>query len=57
MRHWRQAYPGAIHDVQYEALVRDPEPGIRKLPAACDLGWDDACLAFLQPLLRVLEPG
>jgi tetratricopeptide (TPR) repeat protein len=90
MRHWHQTYPGAIHDVQYEALVRDPEPEIRKLLAACDLEWDDACLRFhatpgvvttasffqvrqpmytdsvgywqhyrefLQPLLRVLEPG
>ena len=90
MRHWHETYPGAIHDVQYEALVRDPEPEIRKLLAACDLEWDDACLRFhatpglvttasffqvrqpmytdsvghwqhyrefLQPLLRVLEPG
>lgn len=90
MRHWHETYPGAIHDVQYEALVRDPEPEIRKLLAACDLEWDDECLRFhatpglvttasfyqvrqpmytdsvghwqhyrdfLQPLLRVLEPG
>lgn len=90
MRHWHETYPGAIHDVQYEALVRDPEPEIRRLLAACDLEWDDACLRFhatpgvvttasfyqvrqpmytdsvgawqhyqdfLQPLLRVLEPG
>ena len=46
MRHWHETYPGAIHDVQYEALVRDPEPEIRKLLAACDLEWDDACLRF-----------
>lgn len=46
MRHWHETYPGAIHDLQYEALVRDPEPEIRKLLAACDLEWDDACLRF-----------
>lgn len=46
MRHWHQVYPGAIHDVCYESLVRDPEPEIRGLLAACDLEWDDACLSF-----------
>jgi hypothetical protein len=46
MRHWHEVYPGAIYDVCYESLVRDPEPEIRKLLAACDLEWNDACLSF-----------
>lgn len=46
MRHWHEIYPGVIHDVRYESLVTDPESEIRKLLAACDLEWDDACLRF-----------
>jgi tetratricopeptide (TPR) repeat protein len=46
MRHWHATYPGVIHDVSYEALVRDPEPEIRRLLAACELEWNDACLRF-----------
>jgi len=46
MRHWHAVYPGAIHDVCYESLTRDPEPEIRRLLDACDLDWNDACLEF-----------
>jgi hypothetical protein len=31
-------------EVDYEHLVRDPEPEIRRLIAACNLPWDEACL-------------
>jgi hypothetical protein len=31
-------------EVDYEQLVRDPEPAIRPLVAACGLPWDPACL-------------
>lgn len=46
MRHWHEVYPGAIHDICYESLVRDPEPEVRRLLAACDLDWNDGCLRF-----------
>jgi len=46
MRPWHDVYPGVIHDVRYESLLTDPESEIRKLLAACDLAWDDACLRF-----------
>jgi hypothetical protein len=31
-------------EVEYEQLVRHPEPTVRFLTAACGLPWDDACL-------------
>lgn len=46
MRHWHAVFPGAIHDISYESLTQNPEPEIRKLLAACDLEWQDACLHF-----------
>ena len=46
MAHWRQVLPpDQLIDVDYEALVTDPEPQARRLIAACGLEWNDACLA------------
>jgi tetratricopeptide (TPR) repeat protein len=43
--HWRGVLPvDRFIEVDYERLVRDPEPAIRRLIAACDLPWDEACL-------------
>lgn len=41
---WRERLPGRIIDVQYEALVADPEPGIHQLLERCGLTFDTACL-------------
>jgi len=46
MRHWRQVLPMPILDVQYEALVADPEPKIREMLEFCGLEWDARCLSF-----------
>lgn len=46
MEHWHRVMPGAIYDIEYESLTRDPEREIRKLLAACGLDWQDACLDF-----------
>ncbi len=47
MDHWRKSLgPQRIIEVQYEALVRQPEVEIRRLLAALGLQWDPACLAF-----------
>ncbi|REJ66561.1 MAG: sulfotransferase family protein [Planctomycetota bacterium] len=45
MRHWREVLPLAIHDVDYERLVREPEATTRALMEFCDLPWTEACLA------------
>lgn len=44
MAHWRQAFPGAVLDVSYEALARDPEGQGRRILAHCGLAWEPACL-------------
>lgn len=43
---WRERIPGWFYEVQYEALVDDPEPQSRALIAACGLDWEEACLNF-----------
>lgn len=46
MAHFRQAFPGRIIDISYEDAARDLEPSARKLIAALELPWEDACLNF-----------
>jgi tetratricopeptide (TPR) repeat protein len=48
MTHWKAVFPGACYDLQYEALVSDPERQIKLLLDYCDLDWDDRCLRFHQ---------
>ena len=48
MRHWQEVMPGAVHEVQYEALVENPEQVSKALLAYCDLPWEAQCLAFHQ---------
>lgn len=46
MAHWRQVLPaGRFLEIDYEALVTDPEPVTRQLIAFCGLEWHEACLA------------
>ena len=46
MAHWRAVLPpDRFIEVDYEALVADPEPLSRRMIAACGLEWNDACLA------------
>jgi tetratricopeptide (TPR) repeat protein len=43
--HWRSVLPAdRFIEVDYEELTRAPEPVIRRIVAACGLGWDDPCL-------------
>jgi Flp pilus assembly protein TadD len=43
--HWRNVLPAdRFLEVDYEDLTREPEPGIRRIIAACGLEWNDACL-------------
>ena len=47
MAHWRRTLPdGAILDVDYEALVRQPRPVLEGVLDFIDLPWSDDCLAF-----------
>jgi tetratricopeptide (TPR) repeat protein len=46
MRHWSEVLPGVVHTVEYESLVADFEPEVRRLLAHCGLAFEDACLRF-----------
>ncbi|MDE9449082.1 sulfotransferase [Aliiroseovarius sp. Z3] len=43
---WRDMAPERIYELQYEALVANPEEEVRKLLEFCELEWEDACLNF-----------
>jgi tetratricopeptide (TPR) repeat protein len=43
--HWRSVLPAERSiEIDYEVLVSDPEPVIRRMLAACGLAWDPVCL-------------
>ncbi|MHB8529024.1 MAG: tetratricopeptide repeat-containing sulfotransferase family protein [Caulobacteraceae bacterium] len=45
MDHWRAMLPSdRFVEIDYEALVAEPEAVSRRMVAACGLPWDDACL-------------
>ena len=46
MDHWDAVLPGKVLHLQYEDLVREPEPGIRRLLEHCRLPFEAACLSF-----------
>ncbi len=45
MDHWRSLYGDDIIDFDYDAVVRDPEPVMRRLLEFCGLEPEPACLA------------
>jgi hypothetical protein len=44
MDHWQACLDDGLIDISLETLIGDPEGQIRRLLAACDLPFDDACL-------------
>ena len=44
--HWKRLYPDDIFDVDYDALVRDPERAIEPLVDFLGLEWEDSLLDF-----------
>jgi len=44
--HWREVLPEGFIDVDYEALVTDTEPQLRRILDWVGLAWDDNCLQF-----------
>ena len=43
---WQSRYPGTIHNVEYETLVRGPGEAIQGLLDFCGLPFEQACLDF-----------
>lgn len=45
MGHWETVLGSRLLTLDYEALVADPEPFVRRMVAHVGLDWDDACLS------------
>lgn len=56
MEHWYGTTRLAIHELEFEALLGDPEAEIRRLLEFLGLAWDPACLSFHENP-RVLRAG
>jgi tetratricopeptide (TPR) repeat protein len=57
MDHWHDVLPGRVLTVQYEDVVGDFEPQVRRLLAFCGLPWQDACLRFYESERPVRTPS
>ncbi len=56
--HWRAILPAdRFVELDYEQLVDDPEPAIRRLVVACGLPWDDDCLRPERHLRIIKTPS
>lgn len=44
MAHWNRLFASEIHDVDYDALVREPRPVMMKLTEFLGLEWSERCL-------------
>lgn len=54
-RFWRERFPERVFDLQYETLIAEPEPTIRRLLAFCSLPFDPACLEFYKTPRAVMS--
>lgn len=52
-RHWRSVLGDRVFEVQYEQLVRNPEPETRRLLNGLGLPFEEACLRFEQNISAV----
>jgi hypothetical protein len=46
MAHWRQVFGDNVFTLDYDELVREPEPPLRSLLKFLRLPWDESCLEF-----------
>lgn len=54
-RFWLEKFPDRVFDLEYETLVAEPEPTIRRLLGFCGLPFDAACLEFHRTERTVLS--
>ncbi|HET9836238.1 MAG TPA: sulfotransferase [Rhodanobacteraceae bacterium] len=54
-RFWLNKFPTRVFDLQYEALLADPDAVIHRLLDFCGLPFDPACLAFHETSRPVLS--
>ncbi len=53
MSHWHSVLPGRIFDLEYEALVQDPDGVAQEMIEFCGLDWEEQCLDFANNRRRV----
>ena len=46
MIYWKKKYEKNIFDLNYEALINNPEDKIKETINFCDLDWQESCLEF-----------
>eukprot|EP00456_Euglypha_rotunda_P002874 TRINITY_DN105217_c0_g1_i1.p1 TRINITY_DN105217_c0_g1~~TRINITY_DN105217_c0_g1_i1.p1 ORF type:complete len:101 (-),score=14.98 TRINITY_DN105217_c0_g1_i1:70-372(-) len=57
MDHWRNAAGIEVLEVQYEQVVADFEPQIRRALSFLGLEWDDRCLRYSESDRTVQTPS
>jgi tetratricopeptide (TPR) repeat protein len=57
MAHWERVLPGKILRVQYEDLVSDLEPNVRRVLDFCGLPFEPACVEFYRTRRDVHTPS
>ena len=57
MDHWAKVLPGKVLTMQYEEVVGDFEPQVRRLLEFCGLPFEDACLRFYESDRPVRTPS
>lgn len=55
--HWAKLHPGHVYEHDHEALVSDPEQGIRRLLDACGLPFEETCLRSHETTREVRSPS
>jgi tetratricopeptide (TPR) repeat protein len=55
--HWAKLHPAHVYQHDYETMVANPEPSIRKLLEACGLSFEEACLRFHETARDVRSPS
>ena len=53
MAHWTSAAPLVFHEVEYEAMISEPEREMRRLIDFCGLAWERQCMEFHRSERRV----
>jgi tetratricopeptide (TPR) repeat protein len=57
MGHWDKVLPGKVLRVQYEDVVADLEPQVRRILDYCGLPFEEACLNFFNTERSVRTPS
>ena len=57
MDHWEHVFPGKVHRVQYEELVTNFEPMVKRLLDFCGLEFEQSCVEFYKSDRSVRTPS